>query len=149
MRPGGVVTVVVLAALAPAAWAQEPSSDNAVDARIRASAQAAESLQGPLDGAWTLVGPDGKPIYAFQIVDKPGGADPLEGVWRDLRRPSAPGDIGLIDSLQRGPGALTVSFRAELGAHAVTVVLHAGPGGAWSGDLHEAGAVIAVSMRRR
>jgi len=139
--------VVLVTALAAAARAQDIGADNVVDARIRASAEAAENLQGPLDGGWRLLGQDGKPIYAFQFVDKPGGGDPLEGVWRDLRRTSTPGDIGLIDSLQRRPGALTVSFVTRPGAPAVTVLLRAGPGG-WTGELHDAGAVTLVSMRR-
>ena len=44
-------------------------------------------------------------------LDVPGGQSPLEGVWRDLRHPIVPGDIGFIDDLERGPGSLTITLR--------------------------------------
>jgi len=126
----------------------ETVTDNAIDDRIRDAAAAAESLQGPLDGGWTLVAASGQALYAFQFVDKPGGQDPPEGVWRDLRRPAGPGDIGPIDSLARGPGVLTLSFAAKPGQPAVAVELKSSEGGGWSGRLHEAGVAINVMMRR-
>ena len=148
MRAGAPLLLVLLA-LAPATTLAQggDASDAAIDQRIRASAEAAESLQGPLDGAWTLVGADGAAIYAFQFVDKPTGEQP-EGVWRDLRRPAGPGDIGPIDSLARGPGVLTLSFAAKPGQPAVAVELKSSEGGGWSGRLHEAGVAINVMMRR-
>jgi hypothetical protein len=147
MRRGALI--LILLALGPATVRAQPDDrDNIVDARIRASAAAAQSLQGPLDGAWTLVGPSGQAIYAFQIVDKPGGADSLEGVWRDLRRPSVPGDIGMIDALGRGPGTLTLSFSVKPGDPPVIVELRNGPDGGWAGRLREAGGTVQVSLRR-
>jgi len=125
----------------------EPS-DRAIDERIRESAIAAEGLQGPLDGGWTLVSAAGQAIYAFQFVDKPGGRDPLEGVWRDLRRPSAPGDIGVIDTMSRGPQSLTLTFVTAPRAAPVTVALTSGADGGWSGELREAGVATRVSLRR-
>jgi hypothetical protein len=121
---------------------------NPVDARVGSSFNAAESFQGPLDGSWTLVSAAGQPIYALQLVDKPGGHDPLEGVWRDLRRPVTPGDIGFIDSLIRGPDTLSISLNATPGAPAVTITLHTGPDGAWSGSMRENGADAPVKLRR-
>jgi hypothetical protein len=148
MRAGPALCLVLcLAALAPAiAAAQEP--DNQVDDRIRASAAAAESYQGPLDGGWTLVGPDGKALYAFELVDKAGGQSPLEGVWRDLRRPATPGDIGLIDRIERDAQSLTIAFAARPGGPKVDVELTSGPGG-WTGALLEAGALTRVKLRRQ
>jgi hypothetical protein len=142
-----------LAALAPAiALAQTATTageqDNEVDARIRASAAAAESYQGPLDGGWTLVGPDGKALYAFQLVDKAGGQSPLEGVWRDLRRPATPGDVGLIDQIDRTSQSLTIAFAARPGGAKVDIELTSGPGG-WSGGLLEAGSLTRVKLRRQ
>jgi hypothetical protein len=136
-------------ALAPALAAAQGESDNVIDDRIRSSAQAAESFQGPLDGAWTLVSADGKPLYAFQLVDKPGGQGPLEGVWRDLRRPSMPGDIGLIDALDRGPQTLSISFIAKPGDPRVAIELKSHADGDWSGDLLEHGMLTPVQLRRR
>jgi hypothetical protein len=137
-----------LIALAPAAALAQGDYDNAIDARIRASANAAESLQGPLDGTWTLVSASGQAIYVFQLVDKPGGRDPLEGCWRDLRRPPMPGDIGMIDSLFRAADVLTINFSAKPGDPPVTIRLNLGADGAWSGSLHEGGGDMPVRLRR-
>lgn len=141
--------MAALLALAPAAAvAQNDASDAAIDARIRASAEAAESLQGPLDGSWTLVSAAGQAIFALQIVDRPGGRDPLEGVWRDLRRPAAPGDIGTIDTLARGGDTLSIGFVAKPGQPAVSIELKSGADGRWTGELREAGVSTPVSLRR-
>ncbi|MFI4934433.1 MAG: hypothetical protein ACHP7N_07430 [Caulobacterales bacterium] len=144
-----LLLILTLLTLAPGrAAAQNEPSDAVLDARIRDSMAAAESLQGPLDGRWTLVGADGAPLYIFQIVDKPNGAAPPEGVWRDPRRPQAPGDIGLIDSLERSPGVLTISFVARPGASPTTISLKTGADGGWSGEMREGGSVTSVSLRR-
>ena len=143
----GALIATLLALTATVAAAQEDAGDAAIDARIRASAEAAESLQGPLDGSWTLVA-DGRPIFAFQLVDKPGGRDPLEGAWRDLRRPASPGDIGVIDTLDRGRDTLTIGFAPRAGEPPVTIELKSGPDGGWAGELRQSGAVTPVSLRR-
>lgn len=144
---GGVI--IAVAALAPVvALAQPPLGDNATDERIRSSAAAAQALQGPLDGAWTLVSAVGTPIYTFQLVDKPGGQGPVEGVWRDLRRPATPGDIGLIDQIARSPAALTLTLSATPGQSTVMISLHADPAGMWSGELREGAETTQVKLRR-
>jgi hypothetical protein len=135
-----------VAVLPVPAFAQE--SDNVIDARVRASADAAESYQGPLDGGWTLVSASGEAIYAFQLVDKPGGHDPLEGVWRDLRHTALPGDINFIDTLTRGPDGLVISFAAKPGDPPVTITLKTGPDGAWTGDLKDGATDTPVKLRR-
>jgi hypothetical protein len=138
---------LLLLLLAPgAAPAQDPG--NPIDARVSGSFNAAESYQGPLDGSWTLVSAGGQALLAFQLVDRPGGQGPLEGVWRDLRRPGAPGDIGFIDGLVRGPGSLSITLNAAPGASAVTITLHADPTGGWSGTMRENGADEPVKLRR-
>ena len=133
--------------LAPGlALAQDPG--NPIDARVGGSFNAAESYQGPLDGSWTLVSASGQALLAFQLVDRPGGQLPLEGVWRDLRRPAVPGDIGFIDGLARGPGALTITLNASQSSPAVTITLHTDPTGAWTGTMRENGADAPVKLRR-
>jgi hypothetical protein len=122
--------------------------DDYLGRRIGESYEAAESLQGPLDGAWTLVSASGDALYAFELVDKAGGRAPLEGAWRDLRRPAVVGDIGMIDSLARVGQTLAISFAAKDGAPATTVSLTCGADGVWSGELNEAGTVIQVRLRR-
>jgi hypothetical protein len=147
---GGVIFAIAAAvsALAPMAAPAQPDVDNAVDARIRSSAAAAQALQGPLDGAWTLVSAAGTPVLAFELVDKPGGQGAVEGVWRDLRRPSGPGDIGLIDQIARSPTALTITLNASPGQSVVMISLHPDPGGMWSGELREGADVTQVKLRR-
>ena len=137
----------LLLALAPGvALAQEPG--NPVDARVGGSFNAAESYQGPLDGSWTLVSASGQALLAFQLVDRPGGQAPLEGVWRDLRHPVVPGDIGFIDGLVRAPGSLSITLNATQTSPAMTVTLHADPNGGWSGTMRENGADAPVKLRR-
>ena len=142
-----ICALAPILAYSPLASAQA-ETDNPIDARVGSSFNAAESFQGPLDGSWTLVSATGQPIYAFQLVDKPGGHDPLEGVWRDLRHPATPGDIGFIDSLVRATATLSITVNATPGAPAVTIILHAGPYGSWSGTMRENGAEAAVKLRR-
>ncbi len=132
-----------LAAAQPAPPAE--SSDEAYDARIRASVAAAEALQGPLDGRWVVAGPDGRGLFMFQLVD-PATDAPVEGVFRDLRRVVKQSDIGAIDDLTRGIGGLHVGFRGASGA--VTMDLKAGANGAWSGTMTEGGVTTMVSLRR-
>jgi hypothetical protein len=147
VRPGAALALLLLTTAPEWAAAQGDSGDSATDARIRASAEAAESMQGPLDGRWTLTEADGSAIFAFQIVDKPSG-DELDGVWRDLRRPSVPGDIGMIDAVARNQGALNISLTETPGAAATTIALKSGADGSWSGEMVEAGKTTTVRMRR-
>ena len=139
-------TLIALALLAPAV-AQGDQHDNVIDARVRASAEAAESYQGRLDGAWTLTDMAGRPIYDFQLVDR-GGRDGLEGAFRSLRRPAVAGDIGFIDSLDRDGGVLTLAFRPLGGGAPVTLILKSAADGDWTGDLRQGPAVTPVQMRK-
>jgi hypothetical protein len=142
-----VRSALLIGLLAPnLALAQEPG--NPIDARVGGSFNAAESYQGPLDGSWTLVSATGTALLAFELVDRPGGQGPLEGVWRDLRHPVVPGDIGFIDGLAREPGSLTITLGAAPGASAVTITLHTDPTGGWSGTMRENGADAPVKLRR-
>jgi hypothetical protein len=146
-RAPAALLALALAAAPAAGRAQGYSSDSLIDARIRGSADAAESYQGPLDGSWTLVDGSGKPIYAFELVDHVGGREPLEGVFRDLRRPPVPGDIHVVDSLDRAGGALDVTLRARAEGPPVSIHLQNGADG-WAGEMREGGAAMAVKLRR-
>ena len=144
MRRG--LLVLTLAALAPLAGQAQPAGDSVGD-RIRASEQAAESYQGPLDGPWTLVSATGQAIFAFQLVDRVGGAEPLEGVWRDLRKPTTPGDIHFIDAIIRRPTGLVITLNAAPGSPLVTITLQSEAGG-WRGVMRENGVDAPVRLRR-
>ncbi|EJL25704.1 hypothetical protein PMI01_04258 [Caulobacter sp. AP07] len=119
----------------------------AYDLRIKGSILAAQGLQGPMDGAWSLTGPDGTALYDLQIVDPAGGYGGLEGAWRDLRRPGTVGSTGLIDFVDRSTGELAARFSPRPGQLA-TVTLRPRGDGAWVGALNENGVDTAVTARR-
>lgn len=120
----------------------DPVTELAYDSRIRASAASAQSFQGPLDGAWTLSAEGVGALYAFQLVDR--GAGPVEGAWRDVRRPGALEASGFVDQVERGDGAVTLRF-----AGAKVATLRAGPDGGWTGELVDGGARRTVRLSRR
>ncbi|MFT4254768.1 MAG: hypothetical protein QM608_20070, partial [Caulobacter sp.] len=134
---------------APAAAGGAMSVEQAYELRVKGSIAAAQGLQGPLDGGWTIRGADGAALYALQIVDPAGGYGPVEGAWRDLRRPGAVGSTGLIDSVERTyDGGAAVRFMAKAGVGS-TLSLSAGPDGVWSGRLAEDGAApLTVGVER-
>ena len=51
--------------------------------RIGESNAAAEALQGPLDGAWTLRDGAERVLYVFQMSDPPGSKGVAHGACRD------------------------------------------------------------------
>lgn len=116
------------------------------DTRIRASSDAAEGLQGPLDGGWNVVGADGRVLVVLQLVDPGDGSGRLEGAWRDLMTPDGVEPVGLIDRLERGAGDLTIRFTPRGGA-AVELRMRPDASGAWSGELRAGDQVIVVSMK--
>ena len=99
------MSLVVLLALALGGGASEQVSEASdLDARIRASAAAAETYQGPLDGDWRLTWPGGARSWNLILADPPGGAGPT-GVWRD-----ASGATGPLDRIERRGDLLTLVF---------------------------------------
>ncbi|NGM50046.1 hypothetical protein G5B46_10545 [Caulobacter sp. 602-2] len=128
----------------PAAPGAPMSVEQAYELRVKGSIAAAQGLQGPLDGGWVLRGAGGVALYSLQIADPAGGYGPVEGAWRDLRRPGAVGSTGLIDSIERTyDGGAAVRFMARPGVGS-TLALSVGPDGAWSGRLTEDGAAPAT-----
>lgn len=115
--------------------------------RVKGSIVAAQGLQGPLDGGWKVLGPDGSTLYALQIVDPAGGYGPVEGAWRDVRRAGAVGSTGLIESVERSGSDLVVRFSPRGGPPAVLTL---SPSGStrWSGNLFDAGANQPVIAER-
>lgn len=119
----------------------------AYDLRIKSSIVAAQGLQGPLDGNWAIEGPDGKTLYALQIVDPVGGYSALEGAWRDTRRVGAVGSTGLIDFVDRSNGDFHARFSPRPGQLSALDLTPRGDG-SWSGKLDENGAQTPVVARR-
>jgi hypothetical protein len=160
-----VLPVLVLAFAPLAAWAQPrppptleqtgvspdgpPSpSDIAYENRIRASLAAAQSLQGPLDGPWTLFDAKGQALYVFQLVDPAGGRGPLEGVWRDPHRTPGGDGIGVVDFMQRAGARVSLLFAPHADGAAIAIQLQPDPLGGWRGQIIENGQARAVVMRR-
>jgi hypothetical protein len=138
---------------APVAPSDSRLTSEQLDLRIRGASAAAQALQGPMDGAWTLRDDQGTALYTFQFADpanNPSGA--LEGAWRDLRRADGLGGAGLIASIQRGPGRLQAAFNPRGGpggaSDTASVSLTQGADGSWTGQLNQGGAVQRVRMIR-
>ena len=116
------------------------------ESRLRSSFASAQGMQGPLDGAWTLRGSSGQPIYALLLVDKGQGS--LEGAWRDPRRAGAAEGSGFLSSIQRVGAQVTASFYPRPGAGVASFTLSPSAGGEWTGELVEGGTRTAVKMSR-
>ena len=116
------------------------------ESRLRSSFAAAQGMQGPLDGAWTLRGRNGQPVYSLLLVDK--GTGGLEGAWRDPRRSGGRDSSGFLTSIRKVGTQLTASFSPRPGAGVVTLTLTPTSPGEWSGELVEGGARTAVTMAR-
>jgi hypothetical protein len=112
----------------------------AYDARLRQSFAAAQALQGPLDGGWTVTDRRGRGLVRLQLVDK--GRGEVEGAWRDLRDGQA---SGLIDASRVSDGR--VSFVLDSGA-SLRLDLRRGSDGRWTGRLRRGEAVSDVVLAR-
>jgi hypothetical protein len=123
-----------------------PPPDAAFEARLRDSFDAAQALQGSLDGRWTLYDAGGRALYAFQIVD-PAGGGPLQAAWRDLRDSRATGGLGVVSDIARTGGSLRLSF-AGRGGLINTLLLWRDHRGGWSGRLAEGGKAMRVMLRQ-
>ena len=122
-----------------------PGAAEATDlaTRMRESAAAAQALQGPLDGAWTLCDAHGRPLFVLQITDPAGGAGPPEGAWR---RSGASAAAGLIDAIARRGDRLVIRLAGD--GEVARVRLRRRGDGSWSGKANENGHDIPVALRR-
>ena len=134
---------------APAALAQGDGAIASQDfgERIGASAAAAQALQGPLDGGWSLVGPGNRTLFVFEFIDPAGGHGPLSGAWRDPNRASGAQDGGLFSQIARSGRTLTLSF-SPAGGGGGAVALHRTGGEMWVGRFSVGVADYPVRLRR-
>jgi hypothetical protein len=123
------------------------ATDLSYEARLRSSYNAAQGMQGPLDGRWTLVGPGGQALYSLQLVDSGLGAG-LEGAWGDPRRKGAVDGSGFLDDIQRSGADLFLRFAPKPGAELTVVALRPTPDGRWTGEIYEKGDRKLVTLRR-
>ena len=140
----------IVAPRAPAPYRPSPSQSytyDGYDDRLRSSFASAQGLLGTLDGSWVLSDASGRRLFAFQLVDKGSSDGVVEGVWRDLRRTPTPTSSGLIGTIHRIGGQLTMSFAASRGGF-TTLTLDRSVDGSWGGRISEPSGESAVSMRR-
>ena len=121
------------------------SPPDTVGARIRQAEVAAQSLQGPLDGSWTLRDAGNRPLYVLQLVDPVDGGD-LGGAWRDPAAGPGP-HMGVLTRVRRTRAWLQFSIEAPAGATA-RIDLARDARGAWRGRLQSARRTLAVVMSR-
>jgi hypothetical protein len=117
-----------------------------LDRRIRGASAAAQTLQGPLDGRWSLADEAGAPLYTLLFVDNGRGA--LEGAWRDVTRGAGLTATGVIDNLSRSGAELVASFYPRPGQPTVSLNLLQLPDGTWTGDLDQGGTRRGVRLLR-
>lgn len=124
----------------PLPEAPKTPEQQAYDARLRQSAEAAEQFQGPMDGGWTLSGDDASDIYGFELVDK---VNQLDGAWRDLKRPGDPDGSGVLDVARHDANGVVFSFRPK-GQRPVNVTLAPD----LRGNMEQGGKRTPVTLRR-
>lgn len=133
----------LLAALALAGAARAQPADQAYDARLRDSFDAAQAYRGALDGGWTLTAGNQAAILDLRFSDHDGR---LEAVWRDLRRPGALDASGVVDQVTVTGEALTLAFSTRPGVRDVLSLRRVA--GGWSGELTEAERTLAVRLSK-
>ena len=117
------------------------------DADVRASARAADGLQGSLDGGWRLAGSHGRLLYRIEIADRGLGPPTLEGAWRDLRARGPGAHCGYLSSIARQGGELRIRFE-EPGAKAPVEITMRASGVGWRGYLRRGGRTARVTLTR-
>lgn len=130
--------ILLLASLLLTAPTPDPSA--AFDARMVASALAAEALQGRLDGAWVVRDGRGRPLLRLEIQDPPPGSGSPTGAW-SLADGSA---MGAIERIETTRGA-AVQVQLTPDRRLVLQRLH----GRWRGRLVEATRASLVTLGRR
>ncbi|MDP1616260.1 hypothetical protein [Phenylobacterium sp.] len=123
------------------------AEERSYEARLRASFNSAQGLQGPLDGGWMLSMASGADLYALRFVDRGSGA--LEGAWRDARRPGALDGFGFLENIERSGGRVTLRFSPRPGAPPTVITLSSSGQDQWSGEMIESGTPRSVTLRRR
>ena len=145
-------TGVTIEAYDPRVESRWGTDDPYYSGTIRGGAAIAQSRQGPLDGGWTVLSPDGRQLYALQLVDTGDGG--VEGAWREVLA-AAPGAghpeaSGFIPLISREAGRTVLRFLQPGAAGPTVVTLQPSPDGTWRGELARgAGPASPVVMRRR
>lgn len=132
----GALSVLALAAISAV-------GSPTVGARIAASAVAAQSQQGPLDGTWTLSDMASRTLLIFQIVDTVSRVDDLQAAWRE---PGVDGDLGVAARALRRGDHLTSNFGTRGAERSLS--LRRRSSRVWRGTLRQNGRIQTVILRR-
>jgi hypothetical protein len=132
----------VIALLIAGLLIQAEGPDAAFGQRMRDSAAAAQSLQGPLDGHWTLRDAQGRALYEIQIADPPQGAAPIEGAWQAETTRA----IGPVETLSLSGARLVIAFAP--GPEQVRLRLTRAGADLWRGWMDSATGRAAVRLIR-
>jgi len=126
---------------------QEPPTEDARQAAVRAAFAAAQALRGGLDGRWRLTTAEGEALYIFQFADSGLSADPrsstpwtptIEGAWRDPRREGAIDSSGFVSSIERNGMVLVIRLFDRDNRRPTVITLNQQSGGpGWSGALED------------
>jgi hypothetical protein len=119
----------------------------AYDLRVKGSILAAQGLQGPLDGGWSIEGPTARRCTPADRRQGRRLRRPLEGAWRDVRRAGSVGSTGLIDFVDRSDSGFLARFSPRAGQLATLDLTPRGDG-SWTGKLNENGTETLVTARR-
>jgi hypothetical protein len=138
------VIVVLLAGWLISATSPDRVTDQVFEQRMRDSAAAAQALQGPLDGRWTVTDAKGRTLYVLQIADPPHAAAPLSAAWSD---PST-GAVGGVDMISHAGDSLRLSFAPGPADGTVRLTLRRVRDGTWSGSVTQGGLRRPVRLKR-
>ena len=126
----------------------EPTaSDRSYETRVLGAFRAVQGAQGPLDGRWHVLGPDGAVLYTLQLTDPGAGDWRIEGAWRNPRAKGAAAS-GFIDGIVRENEDLVLSFQ-EAGVDQRTQVrLRPAANGGYVGETVVGGQRTGVTVNR-
>ncbi len=112
---------------------------------VTSAALRANSLMGPLDGRWRIMGPDGAPVLELLMMDRGDGAM-VEGAWRE---PVAPGAaltsrrLGALSRVVRAGETLTLDVDDPDGPARLSLQRD---GAQWRGTLQRGDTALPVVM---
>jgi hypothetical protein len=115
---------------------------------VLAAAHAEQSMQGPLDGGWSVTDQAGKALYSLRMVDHGQGMSLAEGAWRDLAAPAGPAAVGFVESVGYEGSELLLRFYETGPDDLVVLTLTPSTADAWTGELSRHGKIVRVIFRR-
>jgi hypothetical protein len=138
------VIAALLAGWLFAAAAPDQGPDQVFEQRMRDSAAAAQALQGPLDGRWTVTDARARVVYVLQIADAPHAAAPLTAAWSDPHM----GALGGVDAISRAGDRLNLAFAPDPDGPPVRLSLRRLKRGGWRGLLTSGALKRPVRLKR-